>query len=120
VNAEYIILKETKLNNNCPECYSKDGMTLYFKQEIQQSKFHIRTKKNILEHIQCSKCENVIYPGQWTADIERVYSYHKKTITATSGSLKFTALFYILFAIILFIIVLAYILLMHPEVLAFT
>jgi len=119
VKTEYIVLKETKLTNNCPECYSNDGMTLSFKQEKERSKFLIRTKKNILEHIECSKCENIIYPGQWTMDIERVYDYHKKTIKTTSGSLKFTSLFYIILVTFLIIIIFVYIYLMHPEVLGF-
>ncbi|GAA4273466.1 hypothetical protein U6A24_19155 [Aquimarina gracilis] len=117
MKSEYIILKETKLTNNCPECYSNDGMVLSFKQEKQKSKLLIRTKKNVFESIECGKCENTIYPGQWTTDIERVYDYHKKTITALPGSLKFTGLSYFLVIVVILILAAGYIYLYHPELL---
>ncbi len=118
MKSEYIILKETKLTNNCPECYSNDGMVLSFKQERQKSKFLVRTKKNVIENIECGKCENTIYPGQWTTDIERVYDYHKKTITSKPGSVKFTGLSYMLFFIVILIAGLGYIYLNHPDILS--
>ncbi|WP_062056818.1 hypothetical protein [Aquimarina longa] len=115
MKSEYIILKEAALTNNCPECYSTDGMVLSFKQQRLKSKFLIKTKGTIIESINCSKCENQIFPGQWTTDIERVYDYHKKTITCnTSGSLYFTALFYILLLIVLVIATGAYIYFYQP------
>jgi len=117
VKIEHITLKETKLTNNCPECYSNDGMTLSFKQERQKSKFLVRTKKNISESIVCDKCETIIYPGQWTMDIERVYHYHKKTITPASGSLKFTTASYILLILMIALIGLGYIYIKHPNLL---
>ncbi|MBP2831391.1 hypothetical protein J8281_04250 [Aquimarina sp. U1-2] len=117
---EYIVLKETTLTNNCPECYATDGMVLSFKQEKQKSKFWIRTKKNVLESIVCGKCENTIYPGQWTTDIERVYDYHKKTIDSKPASLKFTGLFYGLLLFVLVIVGLGYLYLYHPDLLGVT
>jgi hypothetical protein len=109
VKTEYITLKETTLTNNCPECYSTDGMILSFKQQKLKSKLLVKTKSNIIENINCNKCETQIYPGQWTIDIERVYNYHKKTIGHKSGSLHFTKLFYILLLIMIAIAVFIYI-----------
>ncbi|MBQ0734608.1 hypothetical protein [Aquimarina celericrescens] len=120
MKTEYIVLKETTLTNNCPECYSNDGMVLSFKQEKQKSKLLVRTKKNVIESIECSKCENAIYPGQWTMDIERVYDYHKKTITSKPSSLKFTGLFYILLFIVLAIVGVGYVYAYHPNLLGLT
>lgn len=114
---EYIILKETKLTNNCPECYSKDGMVLTFKQEKQQSKLFIKTKSTVIDHIQCQKCETTIFPGIWTEDIERVYSYHKKTISPQSSSIKFKGLFYGLLIVVLLLITATYIYINQPELL---
>ena len=34
MDAQYITIKTVKLNNNCPECYSKDGLELTFKQKF--------------------------------------------------------------------------------------
>ena len=114
---EFIILKETKLTNNCPECYSTDGMVLTFKQEKLFSRFLVRTKSNVIDSIQCQKCESAIFPGIWTDDIERVYSYHKKTITPKSASIKPRGLFYVLTAVILMVATGGYIYLKHPEIL---
>ncbi len=106
MKTEYITLKEAALTNNCPECYSTDGMVLSFKQQRIKNKLLTKTKGTIIESINCSKCKTQIFPGQWTTDIERVYNYHKKTITHISGSLRFSTLFYVvLFALILIPIV---------------
>ena len=94
VKTEYIVLKEAVLTNNCPECYSTEGMILSFKQQRVTTKLLTKTKANVIESINCSKCESQIFPGQWTADIERVYNYHKKTITRISSSINFSPLFY--------------------------
>ncbi|WP_103069343.1 hypothetical protein [Aquimarina sediminis] len=115
MKTEYITLKEASLNNNCPECYSTDGMILSFKQQRLSSKLLVKTKSNIIECINCSKCENQIFPGQWTTDIERVYNYHKKTIPHKSGSLHFTGLFYFLVFLFLIIASGVYLYLVKPE-----
>ncbi|TPN87556.1 hypothetical protein [Aquimarina algicola] len=115
LETEYIILKETPLTNNCPECYSKDGMVLSFKQKRSKSRFLIKTDKKIVESIQCHKCESTIFPGQWTLDIERVYDYHKKTITKEPGSMKFTGLFYALLVLSILVFVSGYLFLYQPQ-----
>ncbi len=117
MKTEFIILKEAALTNNCPECYSNDGMVLSFKQEKLKSKLIVKTKKEIIESIECGKCETKIYPGQWTIDIERVYDYHKKTIKSKPSSVKFTGLFYTIIALILVLIGFGYIYLFQPELL---
>ncbi len=117
METEYIILKEATLNNNCPECYSKDGMVLSFKQKRIKSKLLVKTNGNIIESIECNKCENKIFPGQWTIDIERVYDYHRKTITRNSPSIRFTSLFYILLFLVLIFTVFGYIYISNPNLL---
>jgi len=104
VKTEYTLLKKTSLNNNCPECYSKEGLTLSFKQKKTHSKFMTKTKGDIVKHMNCTKCETTIFPGRWTEDIERIYTYHKKTIYPEPVSIRFTKLFYVIFSLILFLI----------------
>ncbi len=115
MKTEYIILKEAALNNNCPECYSTNGMILSFKQKKQRSKLLVKTKGNVIESINCNTCENQIYPGQWTQDIERVYEYHKKTITSIPSSIRFTKLFYFLFLVLVLVAGAGYLYLNHPD-----
>ena len=92
-------------------------MVLSFKQKRLRSRLLVKTKGVVIETINCKKCENQIFPGQWTKDIERVYDYHKKTLVPRSASLQFTPLFYtvLLFALLLGA---AYLYLYHPEILA--
>ncbi len=117
MKTEYILLKETALNNNCPECYSNDSMVLSFKQQRLKSRFLVKTKAYVIESIECQKCENTIFPGQWTQDIERVYDYHKKTLTPKSGSLHFTGLFYGLLLVIVLLAGAGYLYMYRPDLL---
>ncbi|MGY3792145.1 hypothetical protein [uncultured Aquimarina sp.] len=104
MKTEYIILKNAILNNNCPECYATKSLQLSFKQKKVLSKLYIKTEKDVIESMDCQKCDTTIYPGRWTDDIERVYEYHKKTISVASSGIRFTKLFYtILFLLILIV-----------------
>ncbi|WP_298548536.1 hypothetical protein [uncultured Aquimarina sp.] len=115
MKTEYILLKEAVLNNNCPECYSTESLLLSFKQKRQLSKLFIKTKGEIIESMDCKKCETTIFPGRWTDDIERVYNYHKKTINSKSSGIQFTGLFYIVVLLVLIITGGLYAFLYHPE-----
>ncbi len=92
-------------------------MILSFKQKRLKSKLLIKTKGNVIESINCNTCENQIFPGQWTQDIERVYEYHRKTISSTPSSIRFTGLFYLLIVVMLLIAGTGYIYLNHPDLL---
>ena len=37
---KFFTLKEVKLNNNCPECYSNNGLQLTFKQQFVENAFY--------------------------------------------------------------------------------
>ena len=82
----FIDIKEVALNNNCPECYSKDGLRLKFRQKIMETKFYKKITSEIDQEITCKTCNSIIYPVQWTADIERVFEYQKKAFTPKNGS----------------------------------
>ena len=120
MKTEYIILKETTLNNNCPECYATESLSLSFKQKKLFSKLYIKTKGEIIEHMDCKKCETTIFPGRWTDDIERVYQYHKKTIDLHPSGIRFTGLFYIIILVVLVLIIALYIVLIQPGFLELT
>ncbi|SEK90888.1 hypothetical protein SAMN04487910_1446 [Aquimarina amphilecti] len=115
MKTEYIVLKETVLNNNCPECYSKESLLLSFKQKKTFSKLFIKTNKEVIESMDCRKCETTIFPGRWTDDIERVYNYHRKTIDLKSSSVKFTGLFYLIVFLVIALSATLGIFIIHPE-----
>lgn len=99
-----VLIKEAKLTNNCPECFSNEDLTIYFYQQIKSNRFYVKVTNDVSSAIICNKCKSTIYPVNWTDDIERVYDYYDKTVTPRKASLKFTSFFYIL---ILLLIILA-------------
>ncbi|SHI40567.1 hypothetical protein [Algibacter luteus] len=81
-----IDVKNVTLKNNCPECFSKDGLRLTFKQKIKDNKFYRSITSEISHEISCNKCNSIIYPVQWTDDIELVFEYQKKAFTPKKSS----------------------------------
>ena len=86
MSEKFITIKEVSLNNNCPECYSKDGLRLTFKQKFLETTFYKSITKEISHSITCQTCNTNIYPEQWTDDIERVFEYQKKTFEPKKAS----------------------------------
>ena len=115
MKSEFITLKETVLNNNCPECYAQESLQLIFKQEKAFSKFLISIKKGFISTMHCKKCNTEIYPGMWTDDIERVYDYHKKTVQPKPASFRLTGLFYLILLIMILISAIGFVYLYNPE-----
>ena len=95
------VIKEAILKNNCPECYNQE-LKLEFLQRHSYNKFFHRTTSEVSHKIQCRKCESLIYPVQWTKDIERSFEYYQKTVKPESAGIRFSPLFYgLVFGIIL-------------------
>ncbi len=94
---QYITIKSVELNNNCPECYSREGLKLTFKQQFKENQFYRSITQNTIEQLKCSVCNSIIFPVNWTVDIERVVDYHKKAFVPKPSSLKFKKLSWILF-----------------------
>lgn len=67
-----------QLRNNCPECYSMDGLSLEFHQEWSENGWVKQTTRHIKEVLYCDHCKADIFPVNWTEDIELVYQYHLK------------------------------------------
>ncbi|MFV9549811.1 hypothetical protein [Algibacter sp. PT7-4] len=78
MSEKLIDVKDVALKNNCPECYSNNGLRLTFKQKIKDTKFYKSITPKISYEITCKTCNSIIYPVQWTDDIDRVFEYHKK------------------------------------------
>ena len=112
MSEKFITIKEVALNNNCPECYSKDGLRLTFKQQFIETKFYKSITNNIKNSIACKTCNTSIYPEQWTEDIERVFEYHQKAFVPKKVStyLKKTTWFVIAFIAVTFVVILFFIL----------
>ncbi len=89
------ILHTARLNNNCPECYDTEGLEFTFTQEEKQSKFYNQASKEVDEKLYCHTCKNIIYPVNWTEDIERVYQYHKKQVHPKSTYIQLKSFSYI-------------------------
>lgn len=88
-------LHEAKVNNNCPECFSTEGLKFTFSQIEIENKFYSKAQKEITETLECENCNQIIYPVNWSEDIERVYNYHKKLAKPRSTALQLKPLAYI-------------------------
>lgn len=95
-----LIIKEADLTNNCPECYNQE-LKLTFYQKHTYSPFYHRTTNDVTHEIKCNKCSSIIYPVNWTPDIERVYEYYNKLVAPDRQSVRFTMLFFVIMALML-------------------
>ncbi|XCF06813.1 hypothetical protein ABI125_02875 [Tamlana crocina] len=83
---KFIEFKALVLKNNCPQCYSKDGLRLTFKQKIVETGLYKSITSEIQDELACETCNSIIYPVQWTDDIERVVDYQKKAFSPKKPS----------------------------------
>jgi uncharacterized protein with PIN domain len=93
------LLHTAKVNNNCPECYSTEGLEFTFSQEEVENKLYRKANGEIVESLQCKKCQQVIYPVNWTEDIEQVYKYNRKLVKPMASGFRLKRLAYILIAV---------------------
>ncbi|MEW4923304.1 hypothetical protein [Algibacter sp. 2305UL17-15] len=89
-----IPIKKVALKNNCPECFSKNGLQLVFKQKFVENSFHKSITDAISYEINCDTCNSIIYPERWTDDIERMFRYQRKAFTPRPTSRAFKNLFW--------------------------
>jgi hypothetical protein len=89
-----VVIKEADIANNCPECYNQD-LKISFSQKHKYGRFFDRTTNEVSHKIKCNKCDSLIYPVNWTEDIERIFEYYQKIVIPKKTSIKFTSLFYI-------------------------
>ncbi|WP_299127887.1 hypothetical protein [uncultured Winogradskyella sp.] len=106
-STKFFTLKEARLSNNCPECYSTDGLEITFKQKFTENAFYKAITNDTAYDIYCYNCDTSIFPIQWTDDIERVVDYQQRSINPKPKSIKLKKLAWIiiLLDLLLFIIV---------------
>lgn len=90
-----VVIKEADITNNCPECYNQD-LKISFYQKHKYGRLFDKTTNEVSHKIKCNKCDSMIYPVNWTEDIERIFEYYRKMALPKKPSIKFTPLFYIL------------------------
>lgn len=93
-------IKQARLVNNCPECFSKDSLILTFYQKNVRSLFFKQETAEITDSMVCEKCKTTIYPVRWTDDIERVHEFYAKTVQPRK-SFKLTIAAYLLIVLVL-------------------
>ncbi|WP_299114672.1 hypothetical protein [uncultured Winogradskyella sp.] len=103
---KFFTLKEARLNNNCPECYSTDGLQITFKQKFTENAFYKAITNDTVYDIHCYNCDTSIFPIQWTEDIERVVDYQKRAIKPKSKSIKLKPLAWLVILLDVIIVVL--------------
>jgi len=106
-SSRFFTLKEARISNNCPECYSNDSLELTFKQKLIETKFYKAITTDTASEIRCLNCEVQIFPIRWTDEIEQVVNYHKRGLKTKSKSirLKPIAWFLVAFIVVAIIIV---------------
>ncbi|MBR9845089.1 MAG: hypothetical protein GYB35_02780 [Algicola sp.] len=108
---QFFTLKEVQLNNNCPECYSNEGLELTFKQRLVENLFYKAITQDTIYEMHCNTCDTDIFPVRWTDDIEQVVDYQKRAVTPKSKSLKLkkAGWVFIIVDVLLFVIVMLFV-----------
>ncbi|MGC1630604.1 MAG: hypothetical protein WA749_00690 [Gelidibacter sp.] len=100
MDPRFFTLREVDLNNNCPECYSQDGLQFTFKQRFIENSFYKAISNETSHSLCCNTCKTMIFPVRWTDDIERVFDYHQRATPPKPTSLKLKTLSWILIAVL--------------------
>lgn len=103
---KFFTVKEVILNNHCPECYSKDGMHLTFKQKFVETAFYKAISNDIKHTMVCQTCNTAIFPVSWTDDMEQVFDYQQRALVPKSATFKLKKLTWILLIAAIALIVL--------------
>ena len=112
---QYITIKKIALNNNCPECFNKEGLRLTFKQKFVETQFYKSITSEIKHTLTCETCESTIYPVQWTDDIERVFEYQQKALSPKNPSTYLKRITWILIIAIATLIIAGVIFALYPK-----
>jgi len=106
-SSRFFTLKEARLSNNCPECYSNDSLELTFKQNLTESKFYKAITNETASELRCLNCEVQIFPIMWTDDIERVVDYHKRGLKTKPKSIKLKPITWAIIVLVVVVLVAA-------------
>lgn len=94
-----------ELKNNCPECYSTDGLVLRFTQKEKENLWYLKVDKDVKGSISCTKCETDIFPVRWDEHIERVYDYYFKLMQPKPARTYFKSRFWVVFAAVILLLI---------------
>lgn len=114
---KFFTLKEARLSNNCPECYSNDGLEITFKQKFTENAFYKAITKEIKHEMYCNICDTSIFPVQWSDDIERVVNYQQRAVQPKGNSIKLKPLAWVV--IVLDLLILATVVLVATGIIKF-
>ena len=112
---KFIEVKEVVLKNNCPVCYSNEDLRITFSQKLKESKLYKWLTSEVKNEMSCKNCESIIYPVQWTDDIERVYDYHMKAFHPRKSSFRLKPLGWIVIIFVALALAAAGIFLVYPK-----
>ena len=116
--SQFFTLKEVQLNNNCPECFSSDGLQLTYKQKFIETIFYKAISNETAIQMHCNKCNTEIFPVRWTKDIESVIAYQNRALEPKPKSIKLKSLTWFL---IVFVLILAMVIILFTtEVISFS
>ncbi|WP_400076243.1 hypothetical protein [Winogradskyella sp. R77965] len=104
-SSRFFTLKEARLSNNCPECYSNDGIELTFKQKFTENAFYKAITADVINEMHCINCDTQIFPIQWTDDIESVVDYQKRALQPKPKSVKLKPLAWLVIIIDLLLLI---------------
>mgnify|MGYP001025337323 CR=1 FL=1 len=105
MDPKYFTLKEVMLSNHCPECYSNEGLRLTFKQRLDETLFYKSIVEDLKNELHCLTCNNPIYSGRWSRDIEQVIAYQERAVSPKEKSTKLKASGWLSIAFLAIIIV---------------
>ena len=88
MNDTFFTIKEVRLNNNCPECFSQKELWLTIKQKSTENNFYKAVTQDTSHSLFCKKCSTDIFPIRWTEEIEQVVEYHIRSAIPKSKPLK--------------------------------
>ncbi|WP_010516375.1 hypothetical protein [Croceivirga radicis] len=98
-----ITIKEAELVNNCPECFNQELKLSFYQKHTYNAFFH-RTTPTVTHEIKCKTCYNIIYPVNWTEDIERVFDYYNKLVEPDKPAIRLTSLTLVLILVLVVLV----------------
>lgn len=102
---KFFTVKEVELNNHCPECYSKDGLQLTFKQKFVENALYRAISNDVKHSMVCKTCNTEIFPVRWTEDIERIFDYQQKAFVPKPATFKLKKLTWILLGVLIVLVI---------------
>ena len=95
-----LVIQEADITNNCPECFNQELKITFYQKHTFNALYH-RPTGVVTHEIKCKKCNSIIYPVNWTPDIERVFDYYNKLVKPDRPAVRFTMMFFVILVLML-------------------